>query len=177
MNILIACEWSGRVRDAFRHRGHSAYSCDIEPSAGEFPEYHINDDVREHLIGWDMIIAFPPCDYLTRANGSAYGTNHQANAIDFVRYIWEADCPRIAVENPPGALSRALRKPDQIIQPWGFGDPWTKATCLWLKGLEPLVYTDPVPSMAHSFTDSYKNKKRRSITFQGIADAMAEQWG
>ena len=151
MKILVACEESQAVTVELRALGHEAYSCDTLPCSGGRPEWHIQGDVTPLLDqSWDMIIAFPPCTYLC-ASGMHWTTRGlrdpklTEDAIKFVKAIWEADCPRIAIENPIGALSRAIRKPDQIIQPWMFGDDASKATCLWLKGLPTLQPTEIIP--------------------------------
>lgn len=182
MRILIACEYSGTVRDAFIARGHDAWSCDILPTQRLGP--HIINDVRNVLDWeWDMMIAFPPCTYLSRA-GARYWKipERQAKAelaLDFFRLLLEAPIDRIAVENPIGMTWKHIRTPDQIIQPFHFGDPVTKATCLWLKNLPPLMATliciDPFVNWV-TF-GSHKHGHERSRTFQGIADAMATQWG
>jgi hypothetical protein len=195
VRVLVACECSGRVRDAFIRRGHDAWSCDILPS--ETPGPHIQDDVRNHLSeGWDMIIAFPDCTYLC---SSGLHWNHRRpgrqelteEAIKFAT-MFEGYAGKVAVENPIGCLSTRYRKPDQIIQPWQFGADASKATCLWLKGLPLLQPTKLVePRIVNgkkrwgNQCDSGQNKlgpsperaAERARTYQGIADAMAEQWG
>lgn len=193
MRVLVACEFSGIVRDAFVARGHDAMSCDLLPS--ETPGPHYEGDVRDVLgDGWDLMIAHPPCTYLavsglhwnTRVPGRAEKTEE---AIEFVRLLLSAPIPKIAVENPIGAISSRIRKPDQIIQPWQFGHDASKATCLWLKGLPRLVPTNVLPggktARRANQTPSGQNKlgpspdrwKLRSVTYPGIAAAMAEQWG
>lgn len=188
MKILVACEFSGTVRDAFAKRGHDAWSCDLLPS--EKPGKHIQRDLV-HLWKtwntwgqeWDLIIAHPPCTDLAvsgarwfpakRASGS------QQKAIDFFLMIAGSDCPRIAVENPIGIMSRIWRKPDLIIQPWQFGHGETKATCIWLKGLPKLKPTKIVEGREGriwKMSPSPDRWKERSRTYQGIADAMADQW-
>jgi site-specific DNA-cytosine methylase len=196
MKVLVACEYSGRVRDAFIRQGHEAVSCDILPT--DSPGPHYQGDVKDILHeGWDMIIAHPPCTHLSAA-GAAYWKQKQEDgrqqqAIDFVLMIAKTDCPKIAIENPTGILSKAWRKPDQIINPFQFGEPERKRTCLWLKGLPLLVPTEVVPAEPQGSiirkTGSKAGKKynyyfhqsksahERSKTFQGIADAMAGQWG
>ena len=150
MKVLLACEESQRVCMEFRKRGHEAYSCDILDCSGGHPEWHIKDDVLKHLTGWDMIIAFPPCTYLTVTgnrwfNYEKYGekaierTIKRNEAIEFFMNFVNADCERIAIENPIGVMSTLYRKPDQIIQPYWFGDKARKSTCLWLKGLPQLI--------------------------------------
>lgn len=177
MKILVGCEQSGRVRDAFRHRGHDAYSCDIEKGWGEFPQYHIRDDVRNHLDSWDMIIAFPPCAWLCKANSRARGTNAELNALRLVRDIMEADCPKICVENPQySSINRHIRPADQTIEPFEYGEPWIKSTSLWLKGL-PILRPENIVQVEGRWMDMYRDTEMRSRTFKGIAAAMARQWG
>lgn len=228
MRVLVACEESQRVCCAFREKGHEAYSCDILEPSGGHPEWHIQGDVlpildgfcfvdtmdgRQHVIPdrWDMIIAFPPCTYLTSA-----GTRHfsekcnppekiarreelRKEAAEFFMRFINADCERIAVENPVGYMNTHFRKPDQIIQPYFFGEPVQKRTCLWLKGLPKLQPTNllekPKPlyycngekcrGKAINWCEGIKGTsngqagraRERSKTFEGIAKAMAEQWG
>lgn len=173
MDILIACERRGIVREAFaREKRNNVWSCDLEPS--EIPGQHIVGDVLSHLTGWDMIIAFPPCTYLTWArNGHYTDPADVARAVEFVRAIWNAPADYIAIENPPGRLSNEFRKPDQFIRAYNFGDPYYKVHHLWLKNLPPLMNTYICPDPA-KFSDNYK--KCRDIIFLGIADAMATQW-
>lgn len=182
MRVLAACEFSGTVRNAFISRGHDAWSCDLEPSL--IPGPHIQDDVLNHLDGgWDLIIAFPPCTHLCNSGAWAYhGTGAMEDAIDFVGKLWASPAPMMAIENPVGVLSTRFRKPDQYIQPWEYGHGETKKTCLWLRGLPPLTPTRIVRGRDTStwLTPGIRkgDKARyRSITFPGIADAMAEQWG
>jgi len=152
MRILVACEESQAVCKEFRLKGHEAYSCDILPCSGGHPEWHIQADLADVISQrtWDMIIAFPPCTYLC-SSGMHWTTRGlrdpqlTADAITFVKMIWNADCSRIAIENPIGALSKAIRKSNQIIQPWFFGDDASKSTCLWLKGLPELEPTNIIP--------------------------------
>lgn len=221
MKILIACEESQRVCKEFRKLDHESYSCDIEPCSGKHQEWHIQsdalpllngncefqtmDDVLHKICGkWDMIIAFPPCTYLTVTgnrwfNIERYGEKaikrHESRkeAIKFFMAFINADCDKIAVENPIGVMSTEYRKPNQIIQPYQFGEPERKPTCLWLKGLTELRYTNIVqPKIIkykngkgtdgnwHMETTGLPPKERakaRSKTFPGIAKAMAEQWG
>lgn len=204
MKVLVACEESQRVCTAFRKRGHEAYSCDILDCSGGHPEWHIKDDVLKHLDeGWDLIIAHPPCTYLTLAgnrwfNVEKYGDNaikrieQREIAVRFFMEFVNAPCKKIAIENPVGYMSTAYRKPDQVIQPYQFGHPERKATCLWLKGLPQLVPTNIVEpeiikhksgktdSRWHFETLKLPKEQRsieRSKTFEGIAEAMAEQWG
>lgn len=193
MRVLVACEFSGTVRNAFRALGHDAWSCDLLPAA-DGSSYHIQDDVLAHLAdGWDVMIAHPPCTYLT-SSGLHWNTRRPERAaqtekaLDFVRALLDAPIHRIALENPIGCISSRIRKPDQIIQPWQFGHPESKSTCLWLKNLLTLEHTDvlPLPESGRwaNQTASGQNKlgpspdrwKLRSITYQGIANAMAEQW-
>ena len=181
MKVLVACEFSGIVRDAFAARGHDAWSCDLLPT--ERPGNHIQGDVLEILgDGWDMMIAHPPCTHLAVSGARWFNGKQveQREAIDFVGSLLGQQVHRIALENPIGVLSTQIRKPDQIIQPWQFGHGETKATCLWLKNLPPLVPTDIVSgrmARVHREPPGPDRWKNRSRTFQGIADAMADQWG
>lgn len=184
MKILVACEYSGRVREAFRKLGHDAWSCDIIPSDDNSP-FHIQDDVLKHLDdGWDLMVAHPPCTDLA-VSGARYfpakiADGRQQRALDFVQTLLNADIPMIALENPVSVISTKIRKPDQIVQPWMFGHGETKATCLWLKNLPKLMPTNIVDgreSRVHKMSPGPNRWKLRSVTFQGIADAMAAQWG
>ena len=183
MNVLIACEFSGIVRDAFRMAGHAAVSCDLEPT--EKPGPHHQCDVRDLFREqWDLMIAHPPCDHLAVSGARWFpekrSDGRQQAAIDFFMTMINAPIPRIAVENPIGIMSTIYRKPDLIIQPWMFGHGETKATCLWLKNLPLLVPTNLVPGRegkVFRMPPSPTRKKDRARTYQGIADAMAEQWG
>lgn len=194
MRVLVACEFSGIVREAFRARGHDAFSCDILPS--ERPsQFHSQGDVAWRLKPtdcWDLIIAHPPCKYLVARGRYRASEMVKHQAEQFFMALINAPAERIAVENPKGVMSRLYRKPDQIIQPWQFGHRERKATCLWLKNLPPLVPTNEVEPELPVHIDSTTGKRRysldylpasserwriRSRTFQGIADAMAEQWG
>lgn len=221
MNVLVACEESQRVCTAFRERGHNAFSCDIVPCSGGHPEWHIMRDVLQLLNGrcrfntmdfneysiageWDLIIAFPPCTYLTVTgnrwfNVDRYGDkaiqryNYRNDAIDFFMAFANANCKKIAIENPVGIMSTVWKKPSQIINPWQFGDAFEKRTCLWLKGLPELFPTNIVdvpprikfdsgntmPSwyVEACYLPKDERAKFRSKTFPGIAKAMAEQWG
>ena len=225
MKVLVACEESQRVCMAFRERGHEAYSCDIQPCSGGHPEWHIQDDVLNFINGrgtpnlamfvlaesgdiieipekWDLIVAHPPCTYLSNAGarwlyaGGKLNTERYEKGLDgkkFFMSMLNADCPRIAVENPIPSSIYGLPEYSQIIQPYYFGEPWSKKTCLWLKGLDILQPTDIVmdhkpycSSGSYSGTHDPKYKgasrkggsaKSRSKTFWGIARAMAEQWG
>ena len=198
MKILLACEESQSVTKQLRALGHKAYSCDILPESGGHPEWHIQKDVVEVLEDdWDMIIAFPPCTHLA-SSGAAWfeakrADGRQQAAINFFMLFANHPCKRIAIENPVGIMSTQFRKPDQIIQPWQFGDPYSKRTCLWLKGLPKLRHTDIVDpgemityksgrTMPKWYAEAWKlspseRSKTRSKTFPGIAQAMARQWG
>lgn len=185
MRVLVACEESQAVCKAFRTRGHEAYSCDIQDCSGGHPEWHIKGDVLEQLDkGWDMMIAHPPCTHLAvsgarhfakkRADGS------QQAALEFVKTLLAAPIEKIALENPVSIISTQIRKPDQIIQPWQFGHGETKATCLWLKNLPLLCPTNVVEGRApriHHMPPSPNRSRERSKTYEGIAAAMADQWG
>jgi hypothetical protein len=180
MKVLVACEFSGIVRDAFIARGHDAISCDLLPT--ERPGPHIQGDVLEHLNdGWDLMIAHPPCTHLAVSGARWFSgkVHEQEEALEFVRVLLHASITRIAVENPISVIFSLIRKPDQIIQPWMFGHGETKATCLWLKGLPKLVPTNIVEGRVgrvHYESPGPDRWKNRSRTFQGIADAMAAQW-
>ena len=221
MKVLIACEESQRVCSAFRELGHEAYSCDIVECSGGHPEWHIQGDCLPLLNGkcefetvdsgkhsiegkWDLIIAHPPCTYLTVTgnrwfNVEKYGEkalkriSDREEAAEFFMAFVNADCDKIAIENPIGYMNSHYRKPDQIIQPWMFGDPFEKKTCIWLKGLPKLTPTDIVEPPARKefasgktmpawYADAWnlskeERSKLRSKTFPGFAKAMAEQWG
>lgn len=181
MKVLVACEFSGIVREAFIKQGHDAWSCDLLPA--EMPGNHIQDDVLEHLNdGWDLMIAFPPCTHLA-VSGARWFKNKQQEqnvALYFVFYLLTAPIAHLCIENPIGIISTRWCKPDQIIQPWQFGHGETKATCLWLKNLPLLKPTNIVEgrlARVHREPPSPDRWKNRSRTYQGIADAMAEQWG
>lgn len=194
MRVLVACEFSGVVRDAFAKRGHDAWSCDILPSESE--GNHIQGDALQALNfkKWDMLLAFPPCTHLSSA-GAVYWPQKQKDgrqddAIWFVKELWDAPIKRIAIENPVGILSRIWQKPDQIINPFNFGTPERKKTCLWLKNLPKLIHTSgmlpPAPKgfCIKSTGEKYnyyhhqaKTPHERSRFWPTIADAMAEQWG
>ena len=188
-NVLVACEYSGVVRDAFLARGHKAISCDILPT--ESPGPHYQGDVLDVLYdGWDLIIAHPPCTALCVSGNRWYaGTSAREQALDFFRLFLDAPCERICVENPVGVISSRVRPPTQYVQPWQFGHRESKKTGLWLKGLPKLVPTDVLELPACGYWDnqtpSGQNKlgpseargKIRSRTYEGIATAMAEQWG
>jgi hypothetical protein len=182
MRVLVACEFSGVVRDAFLRRGHDATSCDLLPT--EVPGPHFRGDVRHviHADNWDLMIAHPPCTHLA-ASGARWFKDkqvEQAEALGFVKALLEAPIHRIALENPVSIISSHIRKPDQIIQPWQFGHGETKKTCLWLKNLPPLLPTDVVDgreARVHRMPPGPDRWKERSRTFAGIAEAMADQWG
>ena len=183
MRVLVACEYSGRVRDAFIKRGHDAMSCDILPT--DAPGPHHQGDVRDILgDGWDLMIAHPPCTHLAVSGARHFAAKKasgvQDEALDFVRLLLDAPIMRIALENPVSIISSRIRKPDQIIQPWQFGHGETKATCLWLKNLTLLRPTNIVEGRndrIHKMPPSPNRWKERSRTYEGIAEAMAEQWG
>ena len=184
MNILIACEFSGVVRNAFTDNGHNVLSCDLLPTeqVGWHHEGDVIELIKEHK--WDMMIAFPPCTHLS-VSGARYWKEKQEDrrqqkAIDFFMKLANANITKIAVENPVGIISTVWRKPDQIIQPWQFGHGETKATCLWLKNLPKLEPTNIVSGREQRIWKMPPSKDRaklRSITYQGIADAMDDQWG
>lgn len=183
MRVLVACEFSGIVRDAFRHRGHEAISCDLLPCERK-GMFHIQGDVLTVLSEeqFDLMIAFPPCTHLAVSGARWFKMKQQeqATAVEFVRKLLCSSVPRIAVENPIGVLSTKMCKPTQIIQPWMFGHGETKATCLWLKNLSPLRPTNIVEgrhARVHHEPPSPNRWKNRSRTLIGIAEAMAEQWG
>lgn len=182
MRVLVACEFSGVVRDAFRARGHDAWSCDLLPTEGD-PRRHIQGDVLPVIyLGWDLMIAHPPCTHLAVSGARWFKDKQreQADALDFVRALLDAPIPRIALENPISIISSRIRKPDQIIQPWMFGHGETKATCLWLKGLPKLTPTDIVDgreARVHRMAPGPDRWRDRSRTYPGIAAAMAQQWG
>ena len=182
MRVLVACEFSGVVREAFRRRGHDAWSCDLLPAEDASP-YHIQGDVLTVLNeGWDLMIAHPPCTHLAVSGARWFKDKQteQADALDFVRALLNAPVQRIALENPVSIISSRIRKPDQIVQPWMFGHGETKATCLWLKNLPRLTPTQVVSGREGRVWREPPGPdrwKRRSRTFQGLADAMADQWG
>lgn len=192
MKILIACEESQTVCKAFRAKGHEAYSCDILPCSGGHPEWHIQGDVLNQLDNnWDLMIAHPPCTHIA-VSGAAWfkekiADGRQQASLDFVKKLMESTIPRIAVENPVSVISTKIRKPDQIIHPWMFGHLEQKTTCLWLKNLPKLKETNNVKlemmrlpknerERLHYLPPGKNRSIERSKTFQGIADAMAEQW-
>jgi len=194
MRVLVACEYSGTVRDAFIRAGHYAASCDLLLSESPLGDHYQCSvlDILDH--GWDLMIAHPPCTHLAVSGAAHFARKavEQAEALDFVRQLLAAPIPRIALENPVSIISSRIRKPDQIVQPYQFGHDASKKTCLWLKGLPLLRPTQMVePRMIdgkprwENQTNSGQNRlgpspdrwKKRSTTFQGIADAMATQWG
>tara|TARA_R110000868_G_scaffold131748_1_gene341994 strand:- start:227 stop:799 length:573 start_codon:yes stop_codon:yes gene_type:complete len=183
MKILIACEYSGSVRDAFIKAGHEAMSCDLLPT--DVPGPHYQGDVFDIIDqGWELMIAHPPCTHLAVSGARHFkakqADGRQAAALDFVGRLLSARIDKIVLENPINIISTRYRKPDQIIQPWMFGHGETKATCLWLKNLPPLVPTDIVDGREQRIWKMPPSKDRwklRSKTYQGIADAMASQWG
>lgn len=181
MRVLVACEFSGIVRDAFRALGHDAVSCDLLPS--ERPGPHLQCDVRDlNFADFDLVIAHPPCTYLAVSGARWFSQrlSSQLRALDFVRWLWKQPCPAMALENPISVLSTKWRKPDQIIQPWQFGHGETKATCLWLRALPRLEATCVVSGReqrVHRVPPSAERWKQRSRTLPGIAVAMARQWG
>lgn len=181
MKVLVACEYSGIVRDAFIGHGHQAMSCDFLPT--EVPGPHYRGDVRDIVNnGWDLMICHPPCTNLCVSGARWFNgkRKEQAEDLAFVEMLLSAPIPRIALENPIGIISTKIRKPDQIIQPWQFGHGETKATCLWLKGLPPLRSTEVVDGREHrihKMPPSSNRWKDRSRTYPGIAEAMACQWG
>lgn len=203
LRVLVACEESQAVCIAFRERGHEAYSCDLQPCSGGHPEWHLQVNALEMLkLQWDLIIAHPPCTYLTNAGARWLWAGHELNQDRYQKGLegkaffvafYNADCPRIAVENPVPSAVFEMPPCTQVIQPYEFGHPYSKKTCLWLKGLEPLKptcivesYVPYVSSGSYSKTHDPKYKgasrkggaaKVRSKTFPGIARAMAEQWG
>lgn len=183
MRVLVACEYSGRVREAFKTQGHDVMSCDLLDT--EIPGNHHRGDIKEVLYkNWDMIIAFPPCNDLA-VSGARWFKEKQADgrqqaSIEFFMMFANHPCEKIAIENPIGIMSSRWRKPDQIIQPWMFGHGETKATCIWLKGLPKLQPTKIVEGREQRIWRLPPTKDRakiRSLTYQGIAEAMAEQWG
>lgn len=183
LRVLVGCEYSGRVRDAFTKLGHDAVSCDLLPT--ESPGRHYQGDVFDVIgDGWDLAIFHPPCTHLAVSGARHFAAKQasgvQQEALEFVRRLLDADIPRICVENPVSIISSRIRKPSQIIQPWQFGHGETKATCLWLKGLPLLQPTDVVEgrkAAVHLMPPGPDRWKNRSRTYAGVADAMAAQWG
>ena len=184
MRILVACEYSGRVREAFRKRGHDVISCDLL-DAEDSSQYHYKGDVLGVLSGgWDLMIAHPPCTHLAVSGARHFAAKRenglQQEALDFVKALMDAQIERICIENPISIISSRIRKPDQIIQPWMFGHGETKATCLWLKNLPLLRPTSVVEgreARVHRMPPGPDRWKERSRTYEGIAEAMADQWG
>ena len=192
MRVLVACEYSGTVRDAFKAKGHDAWSCDLLPT--DRPGLHHQGDVIEFIRNnpnWDLMIAHPPCTYLA-ASGLHWNKRIQGRdqltleSLEFVTLLFNAPIPKIVLENPIGRINTAIRKPDQIIQPWMFGEDASKSTCLWLKGVNKLEptniikkdrYANQTASGQNNLGPSKDRWKIRSTTYQGIADAMADQWG
>ena len=192
MKILVACEESQAVTIAFRELGHEAYSCDLYPCSGGHPEWHYQQDVIPLLSEkWDLIIAFPPCTHLASSGAKHFekkrADGRQQQGIDFFMKFTDIKCDRVVIENPVGIMSTIYRKPNQIIQPWQFGDSFQKTTCLWLKGLPVLLptsivergefVTTPSGKKLPKWYSDNKSSKSRSKTFPGIAAAMAQQWG
>ncbi len=187
MRVLVACEFSGVVRDAFAKRGHDAWSCDLLPT--EIPGNHYQGDVMDIINdGWDLMVAHPPCTHLAISGARWFKDKQQEqkDALEFVRLLMDAPIEKIAIENPISVISSKIRKPDQIIQPYQFGHGETKATCLWLQGLPKLQPTNIVETRENRIHkksalrgkgSSKTRQQDRSRTYQGIADAMAEQWG
>jgi len=190
MRILIACERSGVVRDAFIRQGHVAVSCDLVESEVDGPHYTVDALTLTQTQPWDMMVAFPPCTHLS-VSGARYFAEKRADgrqqaALQFVRDLMDAPIPRIAIENPVGIISTQIRRPDQIIQPWQFGEDASKKTCLWLKNMPPLMatgilvkerYANQTPSGQNKLGPSATRAIERGRTYQGIAEAMASQWG
>jgi site-specific DNA-cytosine methylase len=195
VRVLVACEFSGAVRDAFHERGHQVYSVDLLPGEGVYADWHLETDIMDlPMTDWDLMIAFPPCTHLAVSGARWFKDKQkeQAMAIKFVEWLWNVPIPRIAIENPIGVLSTlsSLGKPTQIVQPYWFGDPFKKTTCLWLKNLPLLTATQVVDEGEIHVTKSGRRLpkwynlppspdrgKLRSKTFPGIARAMADQWG
>ncbi len=188
MKVLVACEFSGVVREAFKAKGHDAWSCDLLPT--EIEGNHIQGDVLQHLYGWDLIIAHPPCTYISNMSNCRIKEpgrlDRRKEGMEFFMKFVNSNVGKIAIENPRGLPERIYRRADQIIQPYHFGHPFSKATCLWLKGLPPLSPTDIIEPQRkwdgkrwRTWVDTVSghNAHVRSITFTGIANAMAEQWG
>lgn len=203
MKVLIACEESQTVCKAFRLKGHEAFSCDIQPCSGGHPEWHLRQDVFEVInMGWDLMIGFPPCTHLSAAGAPSWRQKQidgrQQDAFKFFMALYNSNIPKICLENPTGYINSHYRKPDQIINPFQFGHPFKKRTCLWLRNMHRLIETELVEPKFHFTSNStrggllkdgtrkkselpiYKawdNSTERSKTFPGIANAMAEQWG
>ena len=185
MRVLVACEYSARVRDAFRRRGHDAWSCDLLECEAD-PQWHLQQPVEQVLYDdWDLMVAHPPCTYLAVSGmwATQHGKRSQSltdDALDFVRLLMAAPIPRWCIENPVSVISSAIRKPDQIIQPWQYGHGETKATCLWLHNLPRLKPTNCVDGRDERvllMPPGPDRWKERSRTYIGVAEAMADQWG
>lgn len=192
MKVLIACEYSARVRGAFRRRGHDAWSCDLLASEDDSP-YHIRGPVESVAMeGWDLLIAHPPCTDLAVSGARHFAAKRadgrQQAALDFVRYLMALPIKKKGIENPVSIISSEIRRPDQIVHPWQFGHPESKATCLWLENLPLLVPTNNVHAEMMKLPVAQRNRvhhmppgpdrwKERSRTYPGIAEAMASQWG
>ena len=184
MRVLVGCEFSGTVRRAFRDKGHDAWSCDLLP-ADDGSEFLIEGDVLPVLsMGLDLLIGHPPCTHLAVSGARYFAAKRkdgrQQAALDFVKVLMDAPIHRICIENPVSIISTKIRKPDQILQPYQFGHPETKATCLWLKNLPPLTPTDVVEGREQRvwrMPPSPDRWKKRSVTYAGVAKAMADQWG
>lgn len=183
MRVLVACEFSGIVREAFRKKGHDAWSCDLLPTE-DGSEFHFQSDIKNILLltGWDLMIAHPPCTHLAVSGARWFKDklSEQTEALDFVKMLLDSRIEKVALENPISIISSRIRKPDQIIQPWMFGHGEIKATCLWLKNLPKLEPTNIVEGRmprVHYASPGPDRWKERSRTLQGIADAMAAQWG
>lgn len=183
LNVLVGCEYSGVVREAFRKLGHNAYSCDLLPDENGETIWHFQDDIKNRVkwTYWDLCIFHPPCTHLAVSGARWFKDKQeeQQEALEFVRFLLDTDCKYIALENPVSIISSHIRKPDQYIQPWQFGHGETKKTGLWLKNLPPLIPTDIVEGRepkVHFMSPGPDRWKERSRTYQGIADAMASQW-
>lgn len=179
MNVLVACERSGRVRDAFIAQGHSALSCDLEPTDVDGP-HHQGDVLPLLRKRWDLVVAFPPCTDLAGSGARWWKDKDRRPAMRFFMDCYDANAPRVAVENPVGCMSTVFRKPDQIVHPWMWGDDYTKSTCLWLRGLPPLIPSiHSSPNADGKYIHHLGSRKRGrigSITPPGLAQAMAVQW-
>ena len=183
LRVLVACEFSGVVRRAFRDGGHDAWSCDLLPAEDESP-YHYQNNVLDVIEegSWGLMIAHPPCTHLAVSGARWFKDKQeeQEKALDFVWHLWLSGIPRICIENPVSIISSRIAKPTQIIQPWQFGHGETKATCLWLKGLPKLKPTEIVKgreARVHRMPPGPDRWRERSRTYTGIAEAMADQWG
>ena len=183
MKVLVACEFSGKVRRAFSSKGHDAWSCDLLPSNDNSPNHIMRDVIPLLSQSWDLIIAHPPCTDLASSGARWWaqkGPQALEKALAFVMAVWGANSPKIAIENPIGRLATAWRKPDQIIHPWQHGHGETKSTCLWIRGLPLIVPSHVVEGrkpVCHMTPGGKRQWKRRSTTYDGIAQAFADQWG